>query len=58
MSLQYLKKKKKDEVDLLHPINIKNFLKIDFNIFGHQSLLQGDTTTINGHDLAFSKYSR
>ena len=45
MSLQYLKNKVKDEV---------GFLCAD----KHQSFLKGDTTTIDGHHLAFSKYSK
>ena len=45
MSLQYLKNEVKDEVDLLYADK-------------RQSFLQGDTITIDGHDLAFSKYSK
>ena len=45
VSLQYLKKEVRDEVDFLHEDKHPNFL-------------QGDTTTIDRHDLAFSKYSK
>ena len=40
MSLQYLKKEVKDEVNFLHADKYQNFLKDYFN-FGHQSFLQG-----------------
>ena len=45
MSLQYLKKEVRDEVDFLHADK-------------HQSFLQGDTIIIDGHDQAFSNYSK
>ena len=44
-SLQYLKKEVIDKVDFLHADK-------------HQSFLQGDAIIINGHDQAFSKYSK
>ena len=44
MSLQYLNKYVKDEVDFLHADK-------------HQSFLQGDTIIIDGLDQAFWKYS-
>ena len=40
MSLQYLKKEVKDEVNFLHADKYQNFLKDCFN-FGHESFLQG-----------------
>ena len=43
MSLQYLKKEVRDEVDFLHADK-------------HQSFLQGDTIIIDGHDQAVTKY--
>ena len=70
ISLRYLKKKVSDEVDFLQAdknesllqmnnmqINI-NFLISWFQDFRPQSLLQGDTIIIDGHDQAFSKYSK
>ena len=41
MSLQYLKKDNRSEVDFLHADKHQNFLQVDFNT-GHQNLLQGD----------------
>ena len=43
MSLQYLKKDVRDEVDFLHADK-------------HQSLLKGDTIITDGHDQSFSKH--
>ena len=34
MSLQYLKKEVRDEVDVLHADKYHSFLKVDFNILG------------------------
>ena len=34
MSLQYLKKEVRDEVDFLHADKHQSFLQVDFNIFG------------------------
>ena len=45
MSLQYLKKESRDEVDFLHADK-------------HQGFLQGDTIIIDGCDLAFPKYTK
>ena len=45
MAFQYLKKEVRDQVDFLHADK-------------HQSFLQGDIIIINGHDQAFSKYSK
>ena len=44
MSLQYLKKEVRDEVDFLHADK-------------HQSFLQGDTVIIDVHDQAFRNVS-
>ena len=32
--------------------------EVDFQQFGHQCFLQGDTIIIDGHNQAFSKYSK
>ena len=40
MSLQYLKKEVKDEIDFLHAEKHRSFLKVCFNT-GYKSLLQG-----------------
>ena len=54
MSLQYLKKEVKNEVDFLHVDKHQSFLKH----FGHQSFLHGwYYSYINGHGQAFSNYS-
>ena len=45
ISLQYLEKEIRDDID---------FLQID----KHQSFLEGDTIIIDGHDQASSKYSK
>ena len=50
MSLKYLKKVR-DEVNLMHADIYHSFLKVDPHVFGHHSFLQGNTTTINRHDL-------
>ena len=54
LSLQYLKKEVRDEVDFVH----QKFSTGWFQHFGRQSFLQGDTIIIDGHDQAFSKYSK
>ena len=48
MSLQYLKKEVRDEVDFFHADKHQNFLQVD--LIGYQSFLQGDTIIIDGHD--------
>ena len=60
MSLQYLKKEVRDEVDLLDADKHQSFLQVDFNILGsgHQIFLQDDTIIIDGYDQALSKYSK
>ena len=57
MSLQYLRKEVRDEVEFLHAEKHQSFLQVDFNILGI-SLLQGGTITIYGQVQAFSKYSK
>ena len=56
MSLQYLKKEVRDKVDFLRADKHKSFLQVDFKFLSIKSVLQGDP--IDGHDQAFSKYSR
>ena len=56
MSLQYLQKELEIRLTFWMHINIKVSYKL-FQHFRHQRLLQGDTITIDGYDLAFSKYS-
>ena len=56
MSLQYLNKEVRSKVIFLHTDNF--FPTSQFQHFGHQSLLQGDTIIIDCHDQAFSKYSK
>ena len=60
MSLQSLKKEVRDEVDFLNADKHQSFLQVDFNTLGigHQSFLQGDAIIIDGHDQAFTKYSK
>ena len=53
MSLQYLKKEVKAEVDFLHA----EFPKSLFQHLEHQSFLQGSYYIINGHDHVFSNHS-
>ena len=57
MSLQYLKKDLKDEVDFLHANKHQRFLKVYFDTLGIKVSYKIDVITINGHDQAFSNYS-
>ena len=57
MSLQYPKKEVRDEVDFLNADKMKVSHKL-ISTFGHQSFLQGDSFIIDGHDQAFSQYSK
>ena len=57
MSLQYLKKEDKDEVDFSHGDKHQSFLKVYFNTFGIKVSYKVDII-INGHDHAFSNYSK
>ena len=50
MSLQYLRKKVKDEVDFLHTDKRQSFLKIYFNTLGIKVSYKIDIIIINGHD--------
>ena len=58
MSLQNLKKEVKDEVDFLHVDKHQSFLKVYFNILGIKVSYKVDIIIINGHDQAFSNYSK
>ena len=58
MSLQYLKKEVKDEVDFSHADKHLSFLKVCFNTLGIKSSCKFDIIIINGHDQAFSNYSK
>ena len=58
VSLKYLKKEVKDEVDFLHVDKHQSHLKVYFNTLGIKVSCNVDTIIINGHDQAFSNYSR
>ena len=58
MSLQYLKKEVKDEVDFLQADKHQSFLKIYFDTFAIKVSYKVDIIIINGHDQAFSNYSK
>ena len=53
ISLQYLKKEVRDEVDFLHADKHQSFLQFDPNTLGLKV-----SYIIDGHDQAFSKYSK
>ena len=57
MALQYLKKEVTDKVDFLHADKHRSFLQNNFKTSGI-SFLEGDTIIIDGHDQAFSNYSK
>ena len=57
MSLQYLEKEVKDEVDFLHPDKHQSFLKSLFQL-GVKVSNKVDIIIINGHDQAFSNCSK
>ena len=58
MSLQYLKKEVKDEVDFSPADKHQSFLKVYFSMLGIKISYKVDTNIINGHDQAFSNYSK
>ena len=58
MSLQYRKKEVKDEVDFLHSDKHQSFLKAYFNTLGIKVSNKVCSIIINGHDQAFSNYSK
>ena len=57
MSLQHLKKEVRDEVDFLDADEHQSFLQVDFNTLGIKVSYKG-ILIIDGHDQAFSKYSK
>ena len=58
MSLPYLKKEERCEVDSLYADKHQSFLLVDFNTLDIICFLQGDTIIIDTHNQAFSKYSK
>ena len=57
ISLQYLKKEVKDEVDFLHADKHQSFLKVNFNTLDIKVSYKVYIIIIDGHDQAFSSYS-
>ena len=57
ISLQYLKKEVKDEVDFLHADKHQSFLKVYFNTLDIKVSYKVYIIIIDGHDQAFSSYS-
>ena len=59
MSLKYLKKEVRDVIDFfLNEDKHQSFLKVDFNTLGIKVSNKVDMIIINGHDQAFSNYSK
>ena len=58
MSLQYLKKEVKDEVDFLHADKHQSFLQVDFNTLGIKFSYKVYTIIGTEHDQAFPNYSK
>ena len=58
MSLQYLRKEVKDEVDFLHAEKHQSVLKFYFNTLGIKVSYKIDIIISNGLDQAFSNYSK
>ena len=58
MALQYLKKEVRDEIGFLHADKYQSFLQVDFNFLDIKVPAGCDTIIIDGHDQAFSKYSK
>ena len=56
--LQCLKKEVKDEVDFLHGDKHQSFPKVYFITLGIKVSYKVDIIIINGHDQAFSNYSK
>ena len=54
MSLQYLKKEVKDEVDFLHVDKHQSFLKVFFNTLDIKVSYNVDIVIINEHDQVLS----
>ena len=58
MSLQYVKKEVKDEVDFLHADKHQSLPKVYFSTLDIKVSYKVDIISINGHDQAFSNYSK
>ena len=58
MSLQYLKKEVRDEVDFLHADKHQSFVKVYFNTSDIKVSHKVGIIIINGHYQAFSNYSK
>ena len=58
ISLQYLTKEVKDEVDFLYADKHQSFLKVYFNTLGIKVSYKVHIIVIDGHDQAFSSYSK
>ena len=58
ISLQSRKKNVSDEVDFLQADKHESFLKYYFNTLGIKVSYKVDIIIINGHDQAFSNYSK
>ena len=58
ISLQYRKKNVSDEVDFLQADKHESFLKYYFNTLSIKVSYKVDIIIINGHDQAFSNYSK
>ena len=53
MTLQYLKKEVRDEVNFLHVDKHQSFLQVYFNTLGVKFSYEVNTIFIDGHDQAF-----
>ena len=53
-----ISKKVKDKVDFLHADKHQSFLKVYFNTLGIKVSYKVNIIIINGHDQAFSNYSK
>ena len=58
ISLQYLEKEVKDEVDFLHADKHPSFLKVYFNTLDTKVSYKVDIIIINRHDQAYSNHSK
>ena len=58
MSLQYLKKEVRDEVNFLHADKHQSFVKVYFNTSDIKVSYKVGIIIINGHYQAFSNYSK
>ena len=58
MSLQYLRKEVKEEVDFLRADKHQSFAKLHFNTWDIKVFYKVDIIIIDGHDQAFLNYSK